>query len=46
MSAVTVPDGKGGLAADFTPEAEKALAKFAAAGMNLVKSTDAIDRWL
>ena len=46
MSAVTVPDGKGGLAADFTPEAEKALARFASAGMNLVKSTDALDRWL
>lgn len=46
MSAVTVPDGKGGFAADFTHEAEKALAKFAAAGMNLVKSTDEIGRWL
>ncbi len=46
MSSVTVPDGKGGLAADFTADAEKALAKFAAAGMNLVKSTDPIDRWL
>ncbi|MDI1429312.1 nicotinamidase [Polyangium sorediatum] len=46
MSAVTVPDGKGGLVADFTPEADKALAKFAAAGMNLVKSTDEIGRWL
>jgi len=32
--------------ADFTPDADKALAKFAAAGMNLVKSTDEIGRWL
>jgi nicotinamidase-related amidase len=46
MSAVTVPDGKGGFAADFTPDADKALAKFAAAGMNLVKSTDTISGWL
>lgn len=46
MSSVAIPDGRGGLAADFTPEAERALAKFAAAGMNLVKSTDAIDHWL
>jgi hypothetical protein len=46
MSAVTVPDGKGGYVADFTADADKALAKFAAAGMNLVKSTDAISGWL
>lgn len=46
MSAVTVPDGKGGFAADFTEDAEKALAKFAAAGMNLVKSTDPMKSWL
>ncbi|MBK9259145.1 MAG: nicotinamidase [Polyangiaceae bacterium] len=46
MSAVTVPDGKGGYAADFTADADKALAKFAAAGMNLVKSTDSISAWL
>src|SRR5688500_878076 len=39
MSSVTVPDGKGGFVADFTPQAEQALARFAAAGMNLVKST-------
>jgi nicotinamidase-related amidase len=38
MSAVTVPDGKGGLAADFTPQAEEALARFAEAGMRLVTS--------
>jgi nicotinamidase-related amidase len=45
MSAVTVPDGKGGFAADFTPAAEAALQKFADAGMHLVKSTDPIDSW-
>jgi nicotinamidase-related amidase len=45
MSAVTVPDGKGGFAADFTPEAEAALQKFADAGMHLVKSTDPITSW-
>lgn len=45
MSSVTVPDGKGGFALDFTDEAEKAQARFAAAGMHLVKSTDPIDSW-
>src|SRR3954454_5639902 len=40
MSAVTVPDGKGGFVADFTPQAEAALQKFADAGMHLVKSAD------
>jgi len=45
MSAVTVPDGKGGFAADFTPQADAALAKFANAGMHLVKSTDPITSW-
>ncbi len=39
MSAVTVPDGKGGLAADFTPQADGALARFAEAGMHRVRST-------
>ncbi|MFT3771869.1 MAG: nicotinamidase [Minicystis sp.] len=46
MSAVTVPDGKGGLVADFTDEAEKALRRFADAGMKLVKSTDPMSKWL
>lgn len=46
MSAVAVPDGKGGFVADFTPEAERALDRFARAGMNLVKSTDPIEKWL
>nr|MBA3540226.1 nicotinamidase [Deltaproteobacteria bacterium] len=45
MSSVTVPDGKGGLAADFTSQAETALQKFADAGMNLVRSTDPITSW-
>ncbi len=45
MSAVTVPDGKGGLAADFTPEADRALQRFATAGMNLVTSTTPIASW-
>jgi len=42
MSAVTVPDGKGGFAADFTRDAENALQKFADAGMNLVTSKEPI----
>lgn len=45
MSAVTVPDGKGGLAVDFTSQADSALQKFADAGMNLVRSTDPITSW-
>lgn len=45
MSSVTVPDGRGGLAVDFTPQAEAALERFAAAGMHLVKSTDPIASW-
>ena len=45
MSAVTVPDGNGGFAADFTAQADAALQKFADAGMHLVKSTDSIDTW-
>ena len=45
MSSVTVPDGKGGFAADFTPQAEAALKRFADAGMHLVKSTDPLASW-
>lgn len=45
MSAVTVPDGAGGFVADFTAEAEAALARFAAAGMHVVRSTDPIESW-
>lgn len=45
MSAVAVPDGQGGFIADFTPQAEKALQDFRAAGMHVVKSTDPIESW-
>ena len=45
MSAVAVPDGKGGFHADFTSEAEAAMQRFAAAGMHLVRSTDPIANW-
>src|SRR5262245_3943817 len=45
MSAVTVPDGKGGLAADFTPQADAALQKLDDAGMTLVTSTTPISSW-
>jgi len=45
MSAVTVPDGKGGFAVDFTAQADTALQKFADAGMHLVKSTDPMASW-
>jgi nicotinamidase-related amidase len=46
MSAVSVPDGKGGFLADFTKEAALALQRFEDAGMNLVKSTDPMAGWL
>jgi nicotinamidase-related amidase len=45
MSSVAVPDGKGGFVADFTPQAEDALARFEAAGMNLVRSTTPLASW-
>lgn len=45
MSSVAVPDGAGGFAADFTPQGEEALEKFAKAGMHVVKSTDPIESW-
>lgn len=45
MSAVTVPDGKGGFAADFTADAQAALQRFADAGMHLVTSTSPIASW-
>lgn len=45
MSAVTVPDGKGGFLADFTPQVEDAFKRFAAAGMNLVTSDQPIESW-
>ncbi|MBS2023102.1 MAG: nicotinamidase [Deltaproteobacteria bacterium] len=46
MSAVTVPDGKGGFLADFTAQAEAALQRFADAGMHLVRSTEPMEAWL
>lgn len=46
MSSVTVPDGRGGLAADFTAEAQRAFDRFANAGMHLVRSVDPIDSWM
>jgi nicotinamidase-related amidase len=45
MSAVTVPDGKGGFHADFTPQMEAAFVKWADAGMHLVRSTDPMASW-
>lgn len=45
MSPVAVPDGKGGFVADFTPQAEEALARFAEAGMHLVTSTTPLGEW-
>ena len=45
MSAVTVPDGAGGFAVDFTDAADAALARFADAGMHLVRSTDPLAAW-
>ena len=39
MSAVVVPG------ADFTPQAEDAMRRFAESGMHVVKSTDPIDGW-
>ncbi len=46
MSAVTVPDGRGGFVADFTPDAEAALRRFGDAGMKLVQSTEKLSSWL
>jgi len=45
MSAVAVPDGKGGFLADFTPQAEKALKLFEDAGMHVVESTTPMEDW-
>ncbi|MFY9493448.1 MAG: nicotinamidase [Minisyncoccia bacterium] len=44
-SAVAVPNPSGGFFADFTPQAEEALWRYADAGMNVVKSTDSIESW-
>jgi nicotinamidase-related amidase len=45
MSAVAVPDGKGGFYADYTKDAADSLAKFEAAGMHVVDSTVPIEDW-
>lgn len=45
MSAVTVPDGAGGFAVDFTPQAEAAFARYQAAGMHLVTSDIPLADW-
>lgn len=46
MSSVTVPDGRGGLAVDFTADAQRAFDRFANAGMHLVRSVDPIESWM
>ncbi|HEV7516661.1 MAG TPA: nicotinamidase [Thermoanaerobaculia bacterium] len=47
MSAVAVrdPGSPDGFLFDFTPDAEAALARFAAAGMRVVRSTDPVVAW-
>ena len=45
MSAVTVPDDRGGFLADFTQQAEASLARYVDAGMHVVRSTDPVDTW-
>ncbi|MGH7463322.1 MAG: nicotinamidase, partial [Longimicrobiales bacterium] len=45
MSAVAVPDARGGFAFDFTGEAEAALARFSKAGMNVVESATPMREW-
>jgi nicotinamidase-related amidase len=45
MSPVAVRDEAGGFLADFTPEAEAALARFAEAGMHVVRSTTPLRDW-
>jgi nicotinamidase-related amidase len=47
MSAVAVPDPArpGELLFDFTPQADAALARFAEAGMHVVRSTEPVASW-
>ena len=45
MSPVAVPDGSGGFLADFTPEADAALARFAEAGMHVVLEHHPLGEW-
>jgi len=46
MSAVAVPDPKGGFLVDFTDQAQAFLKKFKDAGMHVVKSTEPLENWL
>lgn len=45
MSAVAIPDGKGGFIADYTQQAEDALELFRKEGMNVVRSVDPVENW-
>ncbi|MBV9774109.1 MAG: nicotinamidase [Gemmatimonadetes bacterium] len=45
MSAVAVPDGRGGFLADYTDDAEAALRRFADAGMHVVTSDTPMADW-
>ncbi|GAB4525004.1 MAG: hypothetical protein Tsb0020_43030 [Haliangiales bacterium] len=45
MSAVAVPDGAGGFAADFTDQASAACDRWAEAGMHLVESSAPMSSW-
>jgi nicotinamidase-related amidase len=45
MSSVVVPDGQGGVLADFTDQAAAALGRFRDAGMRVVSSTTPVDAW-
>lgn len=45
MSAVAIPDGKGGFLVDNTDDAEAALRDFDNAGMHVVKSTTPMAEW-
>lgn len=47
MSSVAVADPAtpGGFLFDFTPQAAAALRRFEAAGMNVVRSTEPVERW-
>lgn len=45
MSSVAVPDGRGGFVADFTAQAEAALACFERAGMKVVETTTPMVDW-
>jgi nicotinamidase-related amidase len=45
MSAVAVPDGRGGFTADFTPFMEEAFERFEASGIHLVESTTDMRDW-